>query len=137
MGINLNKLESPSPKNALCKYCLKWAQWFWRRIFLNFVNLFSLFRNYIPLKMGGALHLNEHESPSSKDALCQIQLKLAQWFWRKYFFNFVNVFLLFRHYLPLEKGGALYLNKLEFPFIQGCIVPDLVEIGSVVLEKKI
>ena len=29
------------------------------------------------------------------------------------FFNFVNVFSLFCHYLPLEKGGALHLNKLK------------------------
>ena len=32
---------------------------------------------------------------------------------KKIFFNFVNVFSLFHYYLPLEKGGALYLNKLE------------------------
>ena len=35
------------------------------------------------------------------------------------------------NYLPLEKGGALHL-----PFPQGCFVPSLVEIGPVVLEKK-
>ena len=31
--------------------------------------------------------------------------------------NFVNlkVFLLFRFYLPLEKGMTVHLNKLEFP----------------------
>ena len=31
------------------------------------------------------------------------------------FFNFVNVFSLFRKYFPLEKCGALHLNKLESP----------------------
>ena len=30
-------------------------------------------------------------------------------------YYFVNVFLLFLNYLPLEKGGALHLNKLESP----------------------
>ena len=34
-------------------------------------------------------------------------------FWRGGFFIFVNVFLLFHNYLPLEKGGALHLNKLN------------------------
>ena len=34
---------------------------------------------------------------------------------KKIFFNFVNVFLLFGNYLPLEKGGAIYLNKLDSP----------------------
>ena len=29
------------------------------------------------------LHLNKLESPSPKDALCQVWLKLAQWFWRR------------------------------------------------------
>ena len=96
-----------------------------------------LFRNYLPLEKGGALHLNKFESPSSKDALCQVWLKLAQWFWRRRFLNCVNVFSLFRNYLPLEKGGVLHLNKNEFPSYQGYFEPRLVEVGSVVLEKKI
>ena len=36
-----------------------------------------------PWKKGRALHLNKLESPSAKDALCQVWLKLAQWFWRR------------------------------------------------------
>ena len=58
------------------------AQWFWRR-FLNFVNAFSPFCNYLPLKKSRVLHLNKFESPSTKDALCQLWLKLVQWFWRR------------------------------------------------------
>ena len=77
MVLHFKKLESPSPKDALCQVWLKLAQWFWRR-FLNFVNVFSLFHNYLPLEKGGALHLNTLESPSAKDALCQVWLKLAQ-----------------------------------------------------------
>ena len=88
MALHLNKLISPSHKDALCQVWLKLAQWFWRRRFLNFVNVFSLFRNYLPLGKGGALHLNKLESPSHKDALCQVWLKLAQWFWRRSFFKF-------------------------------------------------
>ena len=37
------------------------------------------------------------------------------WFWIRRFLNFVNVFSLFHKYLPLEKGRALHLNKLESP----------------------
>ena len=48
---------------------------FWRRRFLNFVNAFSLFRYYLPLEKGGVLCLNKLESPSPKDALCQVWLK--------------------------------------------------------------
>ena len=114
-ALHLNKLESPSHKDALCQVGLKKAQWFWRRRFFNFVNVFSLFRNYLFLEEGGALHWNKLESPSPKDALCQVWMKLAQWFWRRRFFSVVNVFSLFRNYLPLEKSGALHLNKLECP----------------------
>ena len=32
--------------------------------------------------------------------------------------NFVNVFLQFRDYLPMEKGGVLHLNKFEFPSLK-------------------
>ena len=94
---------------------LKMAQWFWRTRFLKVVNVFSLFCNDLPLEKGEALHLEKLDSPSSKDALCQVLLKLAQWFWRRRFFSFVKIFSLFRNYLPLEKGGALHLNKLESP----------------------
>ena len=43
----------------------------------------SQFRNYLSLEKGEALHLNKIESPSPKDALCPVWLKLAQWFWRR------------------------------------------------------
>ena len=80
-----------------------------KKIFFNFVNVFSLFCNYL------IVHLNKLESPSPKDALRQVGLKLALWFWGKIYLNFVYVFSLFRNYLHLEKGGTLYLNKHEFP----------------------
>ena len=43
----------------------------------------SQFRNYLPLEKGGAHHLNKFEFSSPKDALCQVWLKLGQWFWRR------------------------------------------------------
>ena len=54
------------------------AQWFWKRRFFKFVNVFSQYRNYLPLIQGGALLLNKFESPTPKDDLCQVWLKLAQ-----------------------------------------------------------
>ena len=74
-GPSFEQLESPSPKDALCQVRLKLAQWFWRRRFLNFVNVFSLFRYYLPLEKGGALHLKKHEFASPRDTLCQVWLK--------------------------------------------------------------
>ena len=78
------------------------------------------------------LHLNKLEFPSSKDCLCQVWLKLVQWFWRGRFLNFVNVFSPFRNYLPLEKGLIHHLNKLEFPLPKDALFQlSLVEIGLI------
>ena len=52
------------------------------RLFLNFVNVFLLFRDYLPLKMGVAFHFNKLIYPSPKNALCQVWLKLGEWFWK-------------------------------------------------------
>ena len=49
--------------------------------------------------------------------------------------DFVNVFSLCRHYLTLEKGGALHLKKIE-SLHQMMPCAKLVEIGKVVLETK-
>ena len=108
---HLNKLESPSPNDALCQIWLKLAQRFWRRRSSNFVNVFLLFLNYLPLEEDRALHLNRLESLSPKDALCKVSLKLV--LEKKIFKFFVNVFSLFGDYFPLEKGKVLYLNRLE------------------------
>ena len=48
------------------------------------------------------------ESPSPKDALCQVWLKLAQWFWRRRFLNFVNVFFYFVTISPLKRAGPSF-----------------------------
>ena len=101
----------PSPKDALCQVWLKLTQWFWRRRFLNFINVFSLFRN-LPWEKDGALHLNKIESTLPKDALCQVWLKKTPWFWRR-FLNVVLVFLPFCYYFPLEKSRTLHLNQNE------------------------
>ena len=37
------------------------------------------------------------------------------------FFFFVSVYLLFRYYLSLEKGGTLHLNKFEFPTLKDAL----------------
>ena len=71
----------------------------------------NTFRNHFPCEKGGVLYLNKTESPSPKDALCQVWLKLAQWFWRRRFLNIFNMNLHFRKYLPLKKGVTL--NSFE------------------------
>ena len=53
----------------------------------------------------------------------------------KKIFNIFKIILLFRHYLPLEKGVALHLYKLN-PSTQKCFVSSLVKIGAVVWRKR-
>ena len=40
------------------------------KIFSNFVNVFTLFSNYLPLENDGVFQLNKLEFPLSKDACC-------------------------------------------------------------------
>ena len=54
------------------------GQWFWRRRFLKVLKVFLQFPNYLPFEKGVALHLYKLESPSPKNALCPVSLKLDQ-----------------------------------------------------------
>ena len=78
-------------------------------------------------------YFNKLKSPLAKDAWCQVWIKVAQWFLRRRHLNFVNVFSLFRNYLPLQKGcGFCSLEETWIPFSQGC----LVENGPVVWRRR-
>ena len=113
MALHLNKLKSPSPKDALCQDWLKLVQWFWRRRFLIVVKLFFIIFHYLPFGKDLALHLKKLESPSPMDTLCQVWLKLSQWFWRRRFLKFLNFFLLFLNYLPFGRIVALHWKNLN------------------------
>ena len=105
---NLNQLH---PRMLCYKFGWNWPmQCFWRRRFLNFMNVFSLFRKYLPLGKGGAFHMNKLESSSPKNALCQVCLIMAQWFWRKRFLKFVKL-MYFRYFViiyPLRMHFAKF-----------------------------
>ena len=89
----------------LCaKFDLNWPSVSEEKEFIFPLCIVPLFLYYIPSEKGMALHLNKLESPIPKNALCQVWVKLAQWFSRRRISNFVNVFSLFGNYLPLVKG---------------------------------
>ena len=79
----------------------------------NFFISSMYFRYFIRIspwkRVGPFIWTNLNPLHSPKDALCQVRLLLAQWFWRR-FFNFVNEISLFRNYLPfiLTITQALY-----------------------------
>ena len=54
------------------------------------------------------------ESPSPKDALCQVDWNWQNGSGKRIVFNLGTVFSQSRHHLHLEKGVVLYLNKIEF-----------------------
>ena len=72
VALHLSKLESFLPKDAWSQASFKLAQWVWRRRFLNFIVVFSLFQNYLLLPKGLVLHLTKLEFPPTKDALCKV-----------------------------------------------------------------
>ena len=111
----------------LCQVWLKWSQWFWRKRILKLVNVFSQF-----CYLGKPICTEQTWIPNHPKMICA---KFG-WNWRSGSEEedfFVNVFSQVRNYLLLKKERALHLN----PFIQGCFVPSLVEIGPVVLENKL
>ena len=56
-------------KYALCQVWVKMALWFLRKRFLKLVNVFLLFSYYLPLEMGGILHLKKLD-PHHPRILC-------------------------------------------------------------------
>jgi len=73
------------------------------------------------------LHLNKVESLCPKDAPCIISMHSGKWFLRKSFEDLPKLFLM----LP-----APFFEVICIPIPQACFLPNLVEIGLVVLEKK-
>ena len=125
---------TPSPKNAFAMFGFRIGSVVLEKKIFKFRQCIFSIKNYLPLEKGGALHLDKLESPSPKDALCQVLLKLAQWFWGRRFFlistMYFPYFVIIFHW---KRAGPL----LWIPLTQGCFVASLVEIGPVVLKKKI
>ena len=101
---------------------------------INFVNVYSLFRNYIPLENGVTLSLNDL-IPLHLRMLCA---KLS-WNWSNGSgedFQISSMFFAISWLSPLGKKALPIIWTTWIPFTQGCFEPRLVEIGSEILEKK-
>ena len=103
---------------------------------LNFINAFSQYSNYLPSQKVVTLLLDNLESPSPKDALCKVWLKLAHRLWsRRFFFNAFCYILIIS---PRKRARSFTLFEQTWVhFTKGSFVPGLVEMGSVLLEEKI
>ena len=71
--------------------------------FQNFINIFSLFHNYLPLKRAESFIWINLKSLYPR-MLCANLFEICPVVWRKRFFKFVNVLLQFCIHFPLEKG---------------------------------
>ena len=81
--------------------------WFYYNIYKERKNLFISF-----LRIEWSLFGKPWVS-MTKDALCQVWLKLATWFRRRRLLNFINVFSLFRNYLPMENSMVFICTNLN------------------------
>ena len=93
---------------------------------LNFVNVFLLLCNYLPLETGVALHLNKLESPSPKDASCEVWFKLAQRFWKRRFLNFVNVIFCY----------FVIISSCKYPSFRHALCHDFLKLAQWFWKKR-
>ena len=91
--------------------------------------------NFSPIISPWNKDVVQFESQSLKNALCQVCLKLVQRFWERRFLNVcIQFFLLLS---PLRTGFGPSFEQIYITISQGSFLPSLVEIGPVVLWKKI
>ena len=74
------KTSSPLHPRCFLPILSKLAQWF-RRRFVNWVNVIPLL---FSIEKGRGYSFEQSEFLLHKDALCQVWLKLTQWFWRRW-----------------------------------------------------
>ena len=135
---HLKKLESPSPKDALCQDCLILAQWFWRRSFLKFPQcIFHYFVMISPWKRAGVL-IWTNLNPLHPRMHCN---KFG-WNWPsgsgvEFFFKISSMYF---HYFviisPWKRVGSFFWTNLN-PLHPRMICSKFGWIGPMVLEKKI
>ena len=126
----LTNLNPPHPRMHCAKFGWNWLSGSGEEDFLISSMCFHYFVIISPWKRAGLFWTNLN--PLHPRMHCA---KFG-WNWlsgsgEEDFFNFVNVFSLFRNYLPLEKGRALFKKKTWINFTQ-----EFGWNGPMVLEKK-
>ena len=136
MVLNSNKLKSPSLKDDLCKVWLILAQCLWRRRFLKFVNVFFAISWLLPLGKGSGPSFEQTWIPFTQGCFVSSLVEFGPAVLEKKIFKSCQCnFTILQ--LPLfgKRNGPSF-EQTWIPFIQRCIVPSLIKIGPVVLEKK-
>jgi hypothetical protein len=137
LGLHLNKLEFLSCKKCLYQVWLKLARCFILKDSFQYTNIKIVSPLLSPTLTLRDSNLYKLKSALSQKAFMQIWVILAQWFSRKNFFSDLTLFLHFCDYLHFEKDLGPLLVQFKIPFTQGWFAPCFIEIGVLVLEKKI
>jgi hypothetical protein len=82
---------------------------------LNDLTAFLHFYNYLLFEQDLSFYLKNFEFPSPKDDLWQVELKLACWFWKRFFKIIQRIFTL-SILSPLEKGYYPSFEQFSIPF---------------------
>ena len=118
MALQLYKVESSLPEDALFQVWLKLEQGFWRRRHLNFTNVFLLFLDYLPLKI---IFITVISTITNRDHVCQSYKQISpNNAFGKRILEIVNDFLLFHNNFLLEKTVDCHFNKLASSSIMQC-----------------
>jgi hypothetical protein len=96
---------------------------------------FLLFCDYLPFEEDLALYSNNLESPLPKDDLCQVWLKLACWFWRRFFSIYICK-MVFPIVAPPDPLGP-WCEQFWIYIISESFHVNMTYSGFVVLDKKI
>ena len=110
---NWTNLNSHYPRMLCAKFGWNWLIDSWKHDF-------KVCQSIFPISLlsphgkgcGPWINLNPHHS---RMLFAKFGWNWPKWFLKRRFLKFFNIFSLFPHYLPLEKGVALHLNKLNSP----------------------
>ena len=114
MVLHLKKNWIPFTQGCFVLSLVELAQWFGRKRFSISSMYICYLVNIYPL------HLNKLESPLPMDALCQVCLKLVQWFMRRFFkirqciFTIHLLLSLEKRRGPLFKQFLIFLDQRSF-----------------------
>ena len=100
---NITLIKWTKTSSTLVHISLKLNPLLFDSKFVNFVNFFLQLWYHFPLEKNVAF-IEQIDSLSPRDALCQLWLKFVPWFWRRQFLNFVC----FQYYVIifLSKSGV-------------------------------
>ena len=132
------KLESSWPIDAVCQLWLKLTKLFWKRGFFKVITLLYHFPIISPLGRAWPFIWTNLQSLQQRILCAKMLLKLAQWFWRRWFLKVILFFCYLAIFSPLGRACmALHLKKNLNPLHQGILCAKFGWNRPMVLEKKI